>query len=86
MIGPDGKRYPNESVFAELSTSRVALHHRSQPVFDLEITLAPEAGGTRLGWFGRFETLEPKGEFRAFLEQATEQNLDRLEAELARGA
>lgn len=85
MIGPDGKRYPNESVFRELSTSRVALHHRSEPVFDLELTLTPEGEGTRLTWVGTFATLEPTGQLRAFLTQANEQNLDRLEAELARG-
>jgi len=86
MHGPDGKDYPNESVFTELSASRVALHHRVAPVFDLEVALAPEAGGTRLGWVQRFETMEVQGALRAFLEQANEQNLDRLEAELARGA
>jgi uncharacterized protein YndB with AHSA1/START domain len=86
MIGPDGKRYPNEGAFVELSTARVLIHHRSKPVFDLELTLAPESGGTRLGWLQRFETLVPNAELRAFLEQANGQNLDRLEAELARGA
>lgn len=86
MHGPDGKHYPNDSVFDELSAARVALRHVVAPVYELEIALVPEAGGTRLAWRQRFEATRVEGRLRAFLEQANEQNLDRLEAELARGA
>lgn len=86
MHGPDGKHYPNESVIAELSAARVVVRHVVAPLYELELSLAPEAGGTRLAWRQRFETVQVEGKFRAFIEQANEQNLDRLEAELARGA
>ena len=44
MHGPDGKNYPNESVFQEIDPQRkVVIEHLSAPRFRLEISLAPTA-------------------------------------------
>jgi uncharacterized protein YndB with AHSA1/START domain len=85
MIGPDGARYPNECRFLELGPGRVVVRHLSGPAFDLVVTLAEEAGATRLTWCQRFETVEVLEKVRAFASSGNEQNLDRLEAELRRG-
>ncbi len=51
MIGPDGKVYPNESVFVNIEADRqVVIRHICQPHFTLTITLEPSPEGTLLHW------------------------------------
>jgi uncharacterized protein YndB with AHSA1/START domain len=85
MEGPDGTRYPNQSVFEATEPSRVVVRHLG-PDFRLSITLADAAGGTQLGWRQVFDDAAVCRQLSAICIPANEQNLDRLEAELARGA
>ncbi len=85
MEGPDGRRYPNEAVFEVVEpTARVVVRHLG-PDFRLAITLQPEAGGTRVGWVQAFDDPAVCAQLRGICEPANAQNLDRLQAELARG-
>lgn len=86
MHGPNGGDYTNHSVFVEVvKPERVVFDHLSKPQFRLTITLAESAPGkTTITWRGSFETAAACEKVRAFAPAANEQNLDRLEAELAR--
>lgn len=86
MIGPDGRRYPNESTFSEIEPARsIVVRHRSAPVFTLRIELTAEPGGTRVNWTQTFDDPSVAAAIRPVVEPANEQNLDRLTAAL-RGA
>jgi uncharacterized protein YndB with AHSA1/START domain len=83
MIGPDGTRYANESVFAQIETDRqVVIDHTCAPLFRLSITLEPEGDGTRVHWLQVFEDAAFAQAMKHILEPANAQNLDRLGAEL----
>ena len=83
MIGPDGTRYANESVFAQIDTDRqVLVDHTCAPLFKLTITLEPEGDGTRVHWLQVFEDAAFAQAMKHILEPANEQNLDRLAQEL----
>lgn len=83
MIGPDGKTYPNESVFASIEADRrVVIQHISQPHFQLTITLEPSFGGTLVRWEQAFADASVAQAIRHIVEPANEQNLDRLSADL----
>ncbi|MFC3531761.1 SRPBCC domain-containing protein [Vogesella facilis] len=87
MIGPDGTVYANESVFVSIEPARqLLLRHVCQPHFQLSIELQPLAGGTLLLWAQNFDDDAVAEAVRHIVEPANEQNLDRLAAELARGA
>ena len=83
MIGPDGTRYANESVFAQIEADRqVVIDHTCAPLFTLTITLEPEGEGTRVHWLQVFEDAAFAQAMEHILAPANEQNLDRLGAEL----
>lgn len=85
MHGPDGTDYPNYSVFAETSTERVVIRHlETVHKFTLTMALTPEAGGTRMDWIQVFDSAEEFTKLIKFVPRCNEENLDRLEAELAR--
>ena len=87
MHGPNGGDYDNESVFVEISPPvRLVLRHVSRPRFELTVALAEEGGKTRIDWRQRFDTAAECERVRALATPANEENLDRLEAELARTA
>lgn len=86
MHGPDGKNYPNESVFEEIEApatgaGRVVISHVCEPKFRLTITLTPAENGTEVGWVQEFENSEFGRRFESILTPANEQNLDRLTRE-----
>ena len=86
MVGPDGTEYPNESRFTTIEPpARLVIEHLSGHHFELLVTLddLPD-GGTRLTWRQRFDTAAHRDEIVGFVAPANEQNLDRLQAELAR--
>lgn len=84
MVGPDGTRYANASVFFHIEADRqVVIDHVCTPVFRLTITLEPEAGGTRVHWRQVFDDPAFAQSMRHILEPANAQNLDRLSQELA---
>jgi uncharacterized protein YndB with AHSA1/START domain len=84
MHGPDGGEFPNESEFVEIVPDEcIVIDHLSHPGFRLTVTLAEHAGGTLVTWRQEFDTAETCAKVRAYAEPANEQNLDRLEAEVA---
>ena len=85
MIGPNGSRHPNESVFAEIEApSKVVIRHVSAPQFTLTVALTEVAGGTRIDWTQVLDDAAVAATIRHIVEPANEQNLDRLDAVLAR--
>lgn len=87
MHGPDGKDYPNQSEFLEIvPTSLLRIKHLNLPHFELSMALEPCATGTRISWHSVFENPEFLENARSFLEASNEENLDRLAAEVSRGA
>lgn len=84
MRGPDGTVYPNESVFQEVTPERIVLRHvGAVHGFAMTMTLAPENGRTRLTWHMVFDSAAECERVRPFVPRCNEENLDRLEAELA---
>lgn len=85
MHGPNGADYPNESVFREIQPDyKIAIEHVVAPWFKLTVTLAARGKQTHLTWVQEFESAEVLTKLRHICEPANEQNLDRLEAMLAR--
>ncbi len=85
MHGPNGANYPNQSTFFEISEpERIVIRHDCSPYFQMTITLADEAGKTRLGWHMLFNTADECAKVKSFAPAANEQNLDRLSAQLAK--
>lgn len=85
MHGPDGTDYANHSVFEEIEApARLVFQHLSAPHFRMTITLTDEGGKTRVDWRGRFESPKVRDRIAKYAVPANEQNLDRLEAELAK--
>lgn len=83
MHGPDGADYPNQSTFVEIVPElSIRIRHVNLPHFELTISLEAIANGTRLIWHAVFEDVAFAERMRGFLENANEQNLDRLTAEL----
>lgn len=87
MVGPDGKRYPNESVFKTLEEPhRWVVRHVVAPLFELTVELHPvNDGGTRLLWTQCFDDARVAAAVRALVGPANEQNIDRLNRELQAG-
>lgn len=87
MHGPDGRSYPNESRFTRIEPDRAwGIEHLNGHHFHLTLELTPAQGGTELTWLQTFDTAEHYARLASFVAGANEQNLDRLAAELARGA
>ncbi len=86
MIGPDGRIYPNESVFVDIEADRqVVIQHVCQPYFTLTIMLEPSPGGTLVHWEQVFADAAVASAIGHIVAPANEQNLDRLSAEVRRG-
>ena len=87
MEAPDGRRYPNEAVFAAINPPGcIVIRHVSAPGFTLTVTLTEQDGGTEIEWRQAFDSAEVCRQLAAVCVPANEQNLDRLQAELARAA
>ncbi|UOF00624.1 SRPBCC family protein [Bdellovibrio reynosensis] len=85
MHGPDGRDYPNETVFAEIeSPKKVVIQHASLPKYTLVITLASEKNETLVSWAQTFDKPEVAKAIAHIVVPANEQNLDRLIAEVTR--
>lgn len=86
MIGPDGRVYPNESVFEEIEAGRrVVIRHVCLPHFTLSITVEPAPDGTRVHWQQVFADAAVADAIRHIVAPANEQNLDRLGVEVGPG-
>ena len=86
MHGPDGTNYPNENIFRELEPpSRVVIEHLSDDHhFFLTITFDARGSQTLVSWRQLFDSAEHKEKVAALVRPANEQNLNRLQAEVAR--
>jgi uncharacterized protein YndB with AHSA1/START domain len=83
MHGPDGKDYPNESVFEEiLPPSRIVLRHLNFPFFRLTATFEEFEGKTLLSWQMLFEEVAHYETVKPFAVLGNRQNLEKLEAHL----
>lgn len=83
MHGPDGRKYPNESVFAEIESPRkIVVQHVSEPKYHLTIVLASSSAGTVVSWSQTFESSKIANRIEHIVVPANEQNLDRLSAEV----
>ena len=83
MNGPDGRGYPNESMFEEIDPpKKIVVQHISEPKFRLTITLEPSQAGTVVAWAQVFESSEMSNRIQHIVVPANEQNLDRLSAEV----
>jgi len=84
MHGPDGRDYANECVFSEIvPDTRIVIDHVVLPLYTLSIDLTVEGGKTLLTWEQKFQNTAFVTSMRSFLENANNENLDRLEAMLA---
>ncbi|MGH7149839.1 MAG: SRPBCC family protein [Planctomycetota bacterium] len=87
MRGPDDVEFKNRSVFVEIvEPERIVFQHVSGPRFQATATFAEQAGKTRLTFRMTFETAAECVKVKGFAVESNEQNLDRLEKELARMA
>ena len=87
MHGPDGVDYKNESVFVEVvKPERIVFRHVSGPQFQVTATFAEQAGKTKLTFQMLFETAAECDKVKVYAVEANNQNLDRLEAQLAKMA
>ena len=85
MHGPDGRSYPNESVFAEIEPpGKFVVQHVSEPKFRLTVILTSSSAGTIVSWSQEFESSEIASRVEHVVVPANEQNLDRLSAEVLR--
>lgn len=85
MHGPKGADYPNHSVFVDLTEpERIVFDHVSGHEFRVIATFGEVAGGTEVTFRQCFATARERDRIATFAVNANEQNLDRLEAELAR--
>lgn len=82
MHSPDGKNYPNDNVFLEVSQQRIIIRHASQPNFTLTVTLTEANGKTNLHWEQAFDDPKVAESVAHIVIPANEQNLDRLHAVL----
>lgn len=84
MHGPDGRSYDNTSRFLALDPGeRVVIRHDCAPLFTLTVRLAAVADGTHLSWDQAFDDAQTAQAVKAIVEDANEQNLDRLTRALA---
>jgi uncharacterized protein YndB with AHSA1/START domain/uncharacterized membrane protein YphA (DoxX/SURF4 family) len=83
MHGPDGKNYPNHSVFVEIDKpNRIVFDHVVGPLFRATIVFEEEGGKTRVHWHMLFETKAVYDAVKEFAVPGNEQNLEKLEAHL----
>jgi uncharacterized protein YndB with AHSA1/START domain len=87
MHGPNGADYRNESVFVEIvKPERIVFKHVSAPQFQVTATFEDLGSKTKLIWRMLLETAAECEKVRTYAVGANEQNLDRLEAQLAKMA
>ena len=84
MHGPNGADFPNESVFLEVvRPERIVFRHLSSPEFLATITFEEQGAKTLLTWRMLFNTAAEYDRVKLYAVPGNEQNLDKLEQELA---
>lgn len=83
MHGPDGRDYVNQSIFREIVIAKkIVIEHLNAPHFILTVTLEEIENKTKISWSMIFDSAETRNSIAAFVEDANEQNFDRLEIEI----
>jgi uncharacterized protein YndB with AHSA1/START domain len=86
MHGPEGRGYPNESVFQTIEPpGRIVIRHESEPKFTLSVRIEGDAEGSTVHWRQEFDSDKVAASLAHIVGPANEQNLGRLAAEVARG-
>ena len=83
MHGPDGKNYPNESMYVEVGPEKIVLDHVNWPIFRLTATFEPVGSKTKLTFKQEFESAEVFEKVKAVVVPSNEENFDRLAVVLA---
>lgn len=89
MHAPGGASFDNLCVFLEIAAPEVIVFRHEEPVhvFVMHVTLMTDTSqGCEIDWRMVFEDGPGNAPLKAFLEQANEENFDRLEACLERMA
>ena len=86
MHGPDGRDFQNKSVFVEIvKPERIVFDHVVAPRFRATVTFEDLGNGkTKLVWSMLFETAAVYDGVKGFAIEGNKQNLDKLEALLAK--
>lgn len=84
MVGPDGKRYPNECKFEEVTPERIVMEHVGAPHFRVTAKIVTEGPRTRMTFTQRFDSPEECKALLPIVVHSNEENMDRLAAQLAR--
>jgi uncharacterized protein YndB with AHSA1/START domain len=86
MRGPDGAEYAIENEFVEIAApERIVIRHvEEMHNFCIDATFTDAGGGTLVTWRTRFESEAEADRVRDVWDGLTEQNLNRLEAIVAR--
>jgi|SRR5665213_1566611 len=84
MHGPDGKDYPNESVFIEIvKPERIVFDHVPRPRFRMTILFEELGDKTRFTFHMVFKSRADRDAVKGLAVEGNEQNFDRLQAKLA---
>lgn len=85
MHGPDGKDYPNQSVFLEVDAPRrLVFRHENGPRFLATVTFSDLGGRTRLLWRMLFDSAALYAQVKGYAVDGNRQNLDKLRDHLAK--
>ena len=85
MHGPDGTDYKNESVFVEVAEPELLVFdHISPPRFCATVLFEDLGGKTKITFRQLFDLPEVYRRVKVYTVPANEENMDKLEAELAR--
>ncbi|RRB04769.1 SRPBCC family protein [Larkinella rosea] len=86
MHGPEKGNYPNECTFLVIrEPERLVWNRQSKPLFQVEVLFDEIAEKeTRVTFKQQFETEEECNKLRKFVPEKNEENMDRLENELAK--
>lgn len=80
MHGPNGAHFHNECVFKRIEAPAYLEfdHLKEMHFYKAKVTFTEVPEGTRIEWTMRFDTAEELAPIRAFIEQANEENMDKL--------
>lgn len=82
MHGPDGAAFNNTCVFQRIEPFAFLEfdHLKEMHFYKAMVRFTEVTGGTEVDWTMRFDTAEELAPIRSFIQQANEENMDRLEA------
>ena len=86
MHGPEQGHYPNECVFQVIREPELIVWDRqSKPIFQVEVSFEEISDNkTKVIFKQKFKTVEECDKLRKYVPEKNEENMDRLEAELAK--